>query len=94
MKGGLVCKNELGRLFIYRGMIMLEAYPDVLTVDDVRKILNVGRTKAYKLIESGQINSLKIGRAIRIPKQFLIDYILGIRYNDAEVDRRRYCEGG
>lgn len=54
---------------------MLESYPEVLTVDDVRVILKIGRTKAYNLVSSGKIKSIVIGKAIRVPKQFLVDYI-------------------
>lgn len=73
---------------------MLESYPDVLTVDDVREILNIGRSKAYGLINTGQIKAMKIGRSIRIPKPMLLEFMSTPSYNNGEVDRRRYCEGG
>lgn len=73
---------------------MLENCPDVCTIADVQNILQIGRTKAYKLVTSGQIRSIKIGSSIRIPKTAILEFIEKPRYNDGEVDRRRYQEGG
>lgn len=57
---------------------MLENYPDILSVADVIKILNVGKRSVYKLIHTGDLYSRKIGREYKIPKKDLIDYIGGI----------------
>lgn len=60
---------------------MLENYRDVLQIKDIMDILNIGRNSAYKLIGNGSIKSLRIGRNIRIPKAYLIDYLSGESYN-------------
>lgn len=73
---------------------MFESYPDVLSVADIQKALGIGRTKAYELINTGQIKCIKIGNAIRVPKQMLLDYIYRRSYNNGEADKRRYIEGG
>lgn len=73
---------------------MFETYPDVMSVADIRKALRIGRTKAYELVSTGQLQSIKIGNAIRIPKPLLLDYIFKKSYNDGEADKRRYSEGG
>jgi len=52
---------------------MFEMYPDVMSVADIRKALGIGRTKAYELINTGQLKSIKIGNAIRVPKLMLLD---------------------
>lgn len=52
---------------------MFEMYPDVMSVADIRKALGIGRTKAYELVSTGQIRSIKIGNAIRVPKLMLLD---------------------
>ena len=54
---------------------MFNDYPDVVTVKDLCKMLNIGRNNAYELIRCGEITSLKIGRQIRISKQSIIDFI-------------------
>lgn len=60
---------------------MLENYRDVLQIKDIMDILTIGRNSAYKLIGNGSIKSLRIGRNIRIPKAYLIDYLSGESYN-------------
>lgn len=65
---------------------MFNQYPDIMSVNDLRTALSIGRTKAYDLVHSGEIKSIKVGSAIRIPKKSLLDY-LGLReYNQNEVD--------
>lgn len=60
---------------------MLENYSDVLKIQDVLEILDIGRNSAYKLIGNGSIKSLRIGGNIRIPKIHLIDYLVTEGYN-------------
>lgn len=50
-------------------------YPTLLTVSQVQTILHISRTTAYKMIQSNEIKSLRIGRSIRIPKDCIVDYI-------------------
>ena len=49
--------------------------PDMLTVSDLQKLLNIGRSTAYRLIENGEIRCIRVGRTIRIPKRFVADFI-------------------
>ena len=53
----------------------LEKYPPVLDADDVATILGVTSKTVRKLVNSGELNSIKVGRLIRIPKDMLIDYL-------------------
>ncbi len=50
-------------------------YPDVLTVEEVKEILQIGRKTAYRLMEANEIQHFRIGTKIRIPKQCLLDYL-------------------
>ena len=54
---------------------MFESFRDVLSVDDLCRALNIGRNTAYKLLNSGDIKSLKIGKVYKIPKIWLVEYI-------------------
>ncbi len=54
---------------------MLDSYSDILTVSDVMKILHIGRNKAYELLRSKEIPSIKIGKKYIIPKNMLIDFL-------------------
>lgn len=53
----------------------IEEYDDVLTVEEVREILKIGRNSVYKMLKNNTIKNIRIGSNIRIPKQFLIDFL-------------------
>lgn len=55
--------------------IPFSAYPDVLSVEQLRAALGIGRATAYKMIRNNQIPSIRIGSVIKIPKQALINYV-------------------
>lgn len=46
----------------------------LLTVEEAAKRLNIGRTKTYALVRSGQIASVRIGRLRRVPAEAIEDY--------------------
>lgn len=69
-------------------------YPDIMSISDLRSALGIGRTKAYELVSSGELRSIRVGNAIRIPKTSLLDYVNGSGYNVDNADERRYREGG
>lgn len=45
------------------------------TVGEIAEILGIGRTSAYKLIRSGQFQTVRIGSAIRISKASFDDWL-------------------
>lgn len=53
----------------------LENLPLVLSVPDLAAVLHIGRNDAYKLVNSGQIRCVRIGKNIRIPQSALLDYL-------------------
>jgi len=61
---------------------MLENLPDVLTISDLQKTLGIGRNMAYRLICEGHICHIRIGKNIRIPRRYLVDYIESVCYYD------------
>ncbi len=44
---------------------------ELLTVDDLRAYLRIGRAKAYELVNEPDFPALRVGRSIRIPKDQL-----------------------
>ncbi len=46
-----------------------------LRVEDLMPILGIGRNTAYKLVRSGKIKSIRIGRKIRIPKAEVLAFL-------------------
>lgn len=53
-----------------------KSYPDVVSINDVKTMLNVGRNTAYSLLKNGSIKTIRIGRKYIIPKQNVIDFLL------------------
>ncbi|WP_405172237.1 helix-turn-helix domain-containing protein [Paenibacillus sp. FSL H8-0280] len=49
---------------------MFTQYDDIMTVEDVMETLNIGLSKLYELLKSGQIKSWKM-KGYRIPKEAL-----------------------
>jgi excisionase family DNA binding protein len=45
------------------------------TVEQVAKILHVGRDKVYYLLRTGQLRSIKIGKLRRITEQHIAEFI-------------------
>ena len=60
---------------------MLEQYPDILTVKDLQDILSIGRSKAYAILHSGELQYVTIGRQIRIPQKYLLDHLQKLGHN-------------
>lgn len=48
---------------------------DLLSVKEVKSILQIGSTLTYRLIANKEIKSVKIGKSIKIPKVYLEEYI-------------------
>jgi excisionase family DNA binding protein len=46
----------------------------LLTVEEAAERLGIGRTLTYKLISSGEIESIRIGRLRRVPTAAIQDY--------------------
>ena len=49
--------------------------PLVLKVEDLMRLLSVGRNAAYALVKSGTIKSVRIGRSYRIPRHAVEEYL-------------------
>ena len=68
--------------------MLFSQYPDIMSINELRSALGIGRTKAYELVNTGEIRSIKVGKAIRIPKTSLLDYVKGSGYNVDHADGR------
>lgn len=57
---------------------LFSEYPDVVTVKQMCTMLGgISMKTAYQLLETGAIRYLKIGKSFKIPKIFIIDYLVG-----------------
>ena len=56
---------------------MFSNYPDVVNFTQTKEMLgNIGSTLAYKLLKENSIKSIKVGRAYKIPKNNIIEYLI------------------
>ena len=55
---------------------LLEQYNEILTLDEMCEILNIGKNTAYRLLNSKEVKGFKIGHVWKIPKSFIQSYIL------------------
>jgi excisionase family DNA binding protein len=53
----------------------LATLPEVLTAREAAAILRIGRNQLYQVVARGQLDAVRIGRSIRIPKQALLDLL-------------------
>jgi len=54
-----------------------DSMPLILEVSDISDTLKIGRNKAYSLINSGVIKSVKIGNHYKVLRDSFIDFLTG-----------------
>lgn len=62
--------NEMNRMQLFA------EYPDVVGVDELSKMLHIGKNKAYELVRSNTIHSIKIGNKYIIPKFRVTEFLM------------------
>ena len=50
-------------------------YSDIVTVDEVMKMLRLGKNTVYKLLKDDDIMNVKVGARYIIPKQSVIEFV-------------------
>ena len=55
---------------------MFTSYLDLLTIVQLKEMLGIGITLAYRLVRDNTIKALKIGREYKIPKANVISYLI------------------
>lgn len=50
-------------------------YPNIVTTVQLQEMLGIGRITVLNLLKNGEIKAMKIGRAYKIPKAYVIDYL-------------------
>ena len=54
---------------------MLEKISDILTFNECKQLLKVGKNTMLDLLHSGQIEAFKIGNRWKIPKDNILEYL-------------------
>lgn len=55
--------------------MMSEQYDEILTVEELCKILKIGRNRAYELLEKGEIKGFRLGKPWKIPRIAVENYL-------------------
>ena len=58
---------------------MFRNYPDVVSVEQMSKMLGISEKSAYKLLRENKIEHFRIGRVYKIPKLHIFTYLNVIR---------------
>ena len=53
--------------------------PMVLTVEEVARVLRIGRGAAYEAVRRGDIPSLRLGRSIRVSRHAVLALLGGVQ---------------
>lgn len=59
---------------------------DLLSIPDVCQALGMGKSWTYRRLKSGEIPSIKLGRAIKVKRQDLEEYLESQRYQPVEEE--------
>ncbi len=54
---------------------MFAEYDDIVSIEDVMKMLHIGRSNVYKLLRKKEIKHIRIGVKYIIPKKSIVEYI-------------------
>ena len=55
--------------------MMFTSYPDLVNINQLKEMLGIGITLAYRLVRTNTIQSLKVGRQYKISKRSVIAYL-------------------
>ena len=56
----------------------------LLTVEEAAKRLRIGRTSMYRLVSTGAVETVMVGRLRRVPPECLAEYVTRLR-RDAQT---------
>ena len=56
---------------------LFSEFDDVVSIDDIMKMLHIGRSNVYKLLRNKEIKHIRVGVKYIIPKKNVIDFIMG-----------------
>jgi len=57
----------------------------LLTVEEAAQRLGIGRTVMYRLVSTGTVESVKLGRLRRVPRECLDEFVASLRGQGTRV---------
>jgi excisionase family DNA binding protein len=65
----------------------------LLTVEEAAQRLGIGRTTMYRLVSSGEVESVTLGRLRRVPSECLDEFVATLRRKQARSDGHAHDRG-
>ena len=56
-----------------------------LTIYEIALMMRISKMSAYRLIHSGELEAIRVGRSYRVPEQAVISYMRGAAYTPATL---------
>jgi excisionase family DNA binding protein len=60
---------------------MFRDYPDIVSIQDICSMLNLGRNSVYRLLKDDEIRHVRVGKKYVIPKDSITAFVTGAWYN-------------
>ena len=60
---------------INRSNEMFADYDDIVSINDIMKMLHIGRSNVYKLLREKEIKCVRVGVKYIIPKKSVIEFL-------------------
>lgn len=55
---------------------LFNTYPDVVSIDEIQKMLRIGKNAVYELLKTKKLKSIKVGKKYIVPKKYVIEFLL------------------
>jgi excisionase family DNA binding protein len=52
-----------------------------LTICEVAVIVRLSKMSVYRLVHSGELEAVRVGRSFRVPEQAVVSYLRGAAFN-------------
>lgn len=65
--------------------MLFERYPDIVSVNDIMKMLKIGKSSAYTLLKNNEIRHVRVGKKYIIPKDAVVGFVENMCYNKEQI---------
>jgi excisionase family DNA binding protein len=62
-----------------------EVQPEWFSIKELMTLTGLGRTKCYELVASGELEAIKVGKAVRVSRTSYLEWTRRHRYMDVVV---------
>lgn len=57
---------------------MFESLNDILNIEEVMQVLDIGKNKVYQLLNKGEIKGFRLGKKWKVPKKMIEEYVMNM----------------